>query len=69
MNKEQLLRQILILFAVIIASVVLIRSLTSGETLLEYAEKNNIPVHSEETVNTEQENTDDLETEKPDQTE
>ena len=69
MNKEQLLRQILILFAVIIASVVLIRSLTSGETLLEYAEKNNIPVHSEETVNTEQENTEDLETEKPDQTE
>lgn len=69
MNKEQLLRQILILFAVIIASVVLIRSLTSGETLLEYAEKNNIPVHSEETVNTEQENTEDLETEKTDQTE
>ena len=66
MNKEQLLRQILILFAVIIASVVLIRSLTSGETLLEYAEKNNIPVHSEETVNTEQENTEDLETEKLD---
>ena len=61
MNKEQLLRQILILFAVIIASVVLIRSLTSGETLLEYAEKNNIPVHSEETVKTDQEN--------PDQTE
>ena len=48
MNKELLLRQILILLMVIIASVVLIRSFASGQTLTEYAEKNNIPHHSEQ---------------------
>lgn len=54
MNKEQLVRQILILLAVIIASVVLIRSLSGGETLLEYAENNNIPIHSVEENSTDE---------------
>ena len=69
MSKEQLLKQILILVAVIVASVVLIRSLTGGETLLEYAENNNIPVHSVEETNQgdiEQEST---ESDTPEQTE
>ena len=47
MNKEQLLKPLLIIIMVIIASVILIRSFTSGQTLSEYAIENNIPVHSE----------------------
>lgn len=48
MNKELLLKPVLILLMVIIASVVLIKSFTGGQTLTEYAEKNNIPHHSEQ---------------------
>lgn len=56
MNKEMLLRPLLILFMVIIASVILVRSFTGGQTLTEYAQENNIPAHSqtiEETDTTE----------------
>lgn len=69
MSKEQLLKQILILVAVIVASVVLIRSLTGGETLLEYAENNNIPVHSVEETNQEDTEQEGIESDTPEQTE
>lgn len=48
MDKSKLLRSIMILFIVIAGSAFLIRSFTSGETLLDYADNNNIPIHSEE---------------------
>lgn len=48
MNKEMLLKPILILLMVIIGSLFLIRSLTSGQTIAEYAIENNIPEHAEE---------------------
>lgn len=69
MSKEQFLKQILILVAVIVASVVLIRSLTGGETLLEYAENNNIPVHSVEETNQEDTEQESTESDNPEQTE
>ena len=69
MSKEQFLKQILILVAVIVASVVLIRSLTGGETLLEYAENNNIPVHSVEETNQEDTEQESIESDTPEQTE
>lgn len=43
-----MIRQLIILLIVIIGSVILVRSLTKGETLLDYADKNNIPIHSEQ---------------------
>lgn len=47
MNKELLLKPLLLILMVIIASVILVRSFTSGQTLAEYAEDNNIPHHVE----------------------
>lgn len=48
MDKNKLIQSIVILLIVIIGSAFLIRSFTSGETLLDYANENNIPIHSEE---------------------
>lgn len=47
MDKEKLIRPLLILLIVIIGSVILVRSFAGGQTLSEYAEENNIPVRSE----------------------
>lgn len=49
MNKEEVIKQIVILIIVIIGSIMLVRYFTGGETLLDYANNNNIPIHSEET--------------------
>lgn len=49
-NKELIVKTLLILFIVIIGSVILVRSVNNGQTLSDYAEKNNIPIHSETTV-------------------
>ena len=48
MDKDKLLKSLTILIIVIAGSVILTRYFTGGETLLEYAEENNIPVHSYE---------------------
>jgi len=48
MDKEKLIKPLLIILIVIIGSVILIRHFTGGQTLSEYAESNNIPVHSEQ---------------------
>lgn len=45
MNTDELKKNIAILVLVIIASIMLVRYLSGGETLKEYADKNNIPVH------------------------
>lgn len=50
MNKEMLLKSLMLLLMVIVASVILIRSLSGGQTLNEYAEENNIPHHIEKMV-------------------
>ena len=47
MNREELIKQVIILILVIAGSVILVRHFTGGETLLEYANDNNIPIHSE----------------------
>lgn len=48
MNKENLIKSLIILFMIIIGSAILVRSFTSGQTISEYAIENNIPTHSEE---------------------
>lgn len=44
MNRDELIKAIVTLIVVIAGSAIIIRSCNSGETLLDYAEKNNIPV-------------------------
>jgi len=48
MDKSKIIKPLLILIIVIAGSAFLIRSFTSGETLIDYANENNIPVHSVE---------------------
>ena len=48
-NKKELIKQIIILFLVIIGSAVFVRVMLGGETLLDYASENNIPIHAEKT--------------------
>lgn len=57
-NKQQLIKPILLLLIVIIGSVILVRTFTGGETLLEYADKNDIPIHSVEEKSPQIENVD-----------
>lgn len=47
MNKELLIRSIIILIMVFVVSIVLVKSFTGGQTISEYAIENNIPHHSE----------------------
>jgi len=54
-NKETIIKSLIILFFIIIGSTILVRSLTSGQTLSEYAIENNIPEHAEDVGNTENE--------------
>ena len=49
MNKEQLIKGLVIIIIVIFGSSILIRTLTSGQTLADYAVENKIPIHSEVT--------------------
>lgn len=51
MNKEQLIKPIIILLIVFCASIIMVRSFTGGQTISEYAYENNIPSHPEEPVN------------------
>lgn len=46
MDKSKIIKPLLILLIVIAGSAFLIRSFTSSETLLDYANENNIPVHT-----------------------
>lgn len=48
MNKEFITKSVLIMLVVFLGSIILVRSLSGGETLLEYAEKNNIPIHAQQ---------------------
>jgi len=48
MDKEKLIKPLILLIIVIAGSIILIKTFTGGETLLDYANENNIPVHSEE---------------------
>lgn len=52
MNKEQLIKGLVIIIIVIFGSSILIRTLTSGQTLADYAVENKIPIHSEATEET-----------------
>lgn len=46
-NRDLIVKSITILLVIIIGSVILVRGATRGQTLSDYAEKNNIPIHSE----------------------
>lgn len=48
-NKEQLIKNLVILTIAIILCAILIRYVSKGENLYDYANKNGIPVHSETT--------------------
>lgn len=66
-DKKELIKQIIILFLVIVGSAVLVRVMLGGETLLDYASENNIPIHAEKTdeydTDSEEETENDTETE------
>lgn len=47
MNKELITKSVIIILFVIIGSVILVKGLTGGQTLNDYAIENNIPVHSD----------------------
>lgn len=47
-NQNDLYKSIAILFIIVIGSVIVIRGCTKGETLYDYANKQNIPIHVEE---------------------
>ncbi|MDO4188287.1 MAG: hypothetical protein Q4D29_04785 [Lachnospiraceae bacterium] len=47
MNKEAIIKPLIILLIVIIGSTILIRSFSGGQTLSEYAIENNIPAHAD----------------------
>lgn len=48
-DKEALMKPLIILLIVIFGSAILVRAVTGGQTLSDYADKNNIPIHSETT--------------------
>lgn len=47
-KNKILIKNLIILLAVIIGSAILVRFVIGGESLSEYAEKNGVPVHTEE---------------------
>ena len=49
MNKEMLIRSIIILIMLFVVSIVLVKTFTGGHTIAEYAIENNIPHHTEKT--------------------
>lgn len=54
MNKERLTKSIIILLIIIFGTSILVRSLTSGQTVADYANENNIPTHTENVDNIEE---------------
>lgn len=47
MNKEQLTKSIIILLIIIFGSAILVRGISSGQTVADYANENNIPIHTD----------------------
>ena len=47
-NKKELYKSIALLILITVGSVIVIRGCTKGETLYDYANKQNIPIHAEE---------------------
>lgn len=45
-NNNQFGKLIMLLIIIVLFSAILIRGLTSGENLYEFAENNNIPIHA-----------------------
>lgn len=46
-NKNQLYKSIALLFLIVIGCAIIIRYISKGENLYDYANNNNIPIHTE----------------------